>query len=711
VPKRIRKFSPGKINSQQIAESWLRLGIQPVPLKAKSKQPKSRKGWNKLLVTRDTIQDFFAPGDNIGGLWGEPSGWIIDVDLDWEEAAEVAPVFLPETFVYGRRSRPSTHYLYRCEGIATFKRRSDKHESIVEIRSTGSQSVLPPSIHPDDERYEINHDIPFRTIGRKQLEMQINWIAAAAMLIRNYPEEGGRHDYVHAITGTLLWSNWNEDLVRKFMEGFLIGIKLREDDIEQRVRTMENTIENYKKGNRIQGWRTLSQWLPGKVIELLKTWLTKGLEQSSVPLKVNIKGKQKVRPIPGSNDIEQIKVPGLVGDIAEWSSKVSFLKQPLFDLSVGLMCTAIATANKYVIDTWDTPLQPYFMLLAPTAAGKDSALDCVFKFARKTGFGDYVFQGFQSYHSMLDRLGTTPNMACWLWDEAARKLKSSGKSTGSPDYQVMTWLLSLYGRANSYSPGIPGRHQAINSIDHPFFTVLATAQPQQLMEAVTDTDVSTGLINRFVLFDVGEVLPDPNLERSNIFPDRIEEQVKRMKAIEIPSGPDPFIKVRMENTESWAKFRDFDTESRMQAFNGGGGEMWGRSNQNALIIAGIVAVGINPRRPMITEDIADWAITIARWSSERWGARVEESGSRSHIERRSKTVERYIRDTERYMHRARSGKMKRLIDRGLMPRGLLTQLTRHITLKDLDDVLNHLVISDLIATGEVDGVEVFWPKN
>lgn len=721
MPKRIRKFSPGRWDSAQAALSWLKLGILPVPLKRKSKQPKSRKGWNKLRITEETIPEFFFSGDNIGGLWGEPSGWIVDIDLDWDEAADVAPAFLPETFVYGRRSRPSTHFLYRCEGIHTIKRHhrdnrsghEDDSEMIVEIRSTGSQSVLPPSFHDkDDERYEINHDVPFKTISRRELELRVNQVASAALLIHYYPSKGGRHDFIHAVTGSLLWSNWPEEEVRKFMDGLFLGLgNGHDDDIDQRRRTMENTIEHYKSGDRIHGWKSLSAWLPGEVIDSLKKLLTKELGRSSqAPLQVNMSGSEVKRR---ATDFEFVgtRVPGLVGDIAEWSKKNAFLKQPMFDVAVGLMCTALASTNKYIIDHWNTPLQPYFLILAPTAAGKDSALRCVYQFARRIGLGEYVFQGFQSYHSMLDKIGQPPNIACWLWDEAARKMKSAGRSSGSPDFQVMTWLLSLYGQAADHAPGIPGRNQAIASIDHPFLTVMATAQPQQLMEAITDSDLSTGLINRFCLFDAGDVLPDPNLERSSIFPARIEEKVKAIRLAEKPAGSDSFIKIGMADAECWAQFQDFDTEARTQAFKGGSGDMWGRSNQNALLIAGLVAVGVNPKRPVITEDIAEWAICLVRWSSRAWMDRVEASGSRSMIEKRSKTVERYIVETPRYEHRARSKKLKNLIKRGLMPRGLLTQLTRHITLRDLDDVLNHLVVSDLVAMGEVEGVEVLWPKT
>ena len=149
------KVPSRKIDSVKVARSWLDLGIQPVPIKRRSKKPKDGKGWNKLQVTNDTIPQFFHRGDNVGGLWGKPSGWIVDVDLDWDEAALAAPRLFPETFVYGRRTRPGTHYLYRVEGVAGSKRYdsgqgdSAKRTVISEIRATGAQSVLPPSIHPD----------------------------------------------------------------------------------------------------------------------------------------------------------------------------------------------------------------------------------------------------------------------------------------------------------------------------------------------------------------------------------------------------------------------------------------------------------------------------------------------------------------------------------------------------------------------------------
>lgn len=704
-----RSGPKSKLQSAKIASSWLELGISPVPLAPKSKVPNGGKGWNKLRVTKDTLDQFFSDGDNIGGLWGDPSNGIIDVDLDWDEAAEVAPLLLPETFIYGRTNRPGTHYLFNCPSAESMKCRSDKSEVIIEIRSTGSQSVLPPSIHPEGDRYQIDHDVPISSISFNQLRLSVNKIAAAATFVRHYPEEGGRHDYIHSIAGALLYGGWAEEEVQRFLLAVLSAVSAKDNDVDGRKYTISNTIEHFKKGDRVYGWKTLSQWMSGPVVMSLRNWLIRKIPHDVVPGLVVDRSKQdrsifRLKP-------ELLNVPGLVGDIMRWAGERSYIRQPMFDLAVGLASVAMASSNKYEVDTWSTPLQPYFMLLAPTSAGKESALDSVFNFCKRIGLGEYLFQGFQSYHSLLDTLSETPHMACWLWDEAARKMKSSARSASSPENQVITWLLSLYGRGNSSSPAVPGRHNKIASVDFPFLSVVAASQPSHLMEALTESDLSTGMINRFVLFDTGEDFPRPNLNRQLIFPAKIEEQVTRMKHVEPPKTDHPFIKVKFDDSVVLNKFRNFEEEARTLAFHEGSGEMWGRANQNALILAGIVAVGVNPRMPRITEQMAEWAMEIVKWSCTCWTERLNESASRSIVERRSKVVEKYIRDARRYLTRTTSKKTSSLVERGFMPKGLLTKLCRHIGTRDLDDVIQQLMTSDLIATGEVDGVEVLWPKD
>lgn len=676
------------------------MGITPVPLRPGSKVPSGGKGWNTLRVTEKTLPKFFEEGDNLGGLWGEPSNWIVDVDLDWDEAATFAEHYLPETFMYGRLSRPGTHYLYRVKGAVSSAKVIGKGKDatkVVEIRSTGSQSVLPPSLHPDNERYIIDRDLEFTSLGKAELERYVSRVAAAAVLLRNFPEEGGRHDFIHSLTGGLMWSGWNEEDTSLFMEAFLKCI----DDEEpgDRKLTVKNTIEHFKKGDRIAGWRILSQFLPSEAIKTLREWLTPPKNFMAPPQLVNGEFQVTIPPM----DKAILDAPGMVGEIAKWATKRSYLIQPAFDIAVGLMCTALASCNKFIVQGWATPLQPYFMLLAPTAAGKGSALDSVYEFAAATKMGGSVFQGFQSYYALLDKLGEPPGMACWLWDEAARRLKAT-KNPSSFDYQIVTWLLALYGRANAHVPAFPGRKTEIPALERPWLSLMAAAQPAQLIDSVSTSDLAMGLINRFILFDSGDSAPKANLERTDVFPSSVKKNVKLLKEYDPKIMP---AEIPFESVSVFSTFRDFDDEARRHATAEGDNEIWGRANQNALVAAGIAAVGVNPRKPVISREVADWAIALVRWGISCWAARIGESTARTFRERESKTVEKYIRTPQKYLNRA-NHKYKELMKRGLMPHSVLQKLCRHLQGREFSEILDQLVEAQLIGAGEDSEVECYW---
>lgn len=82
-------------------------------------------------------------------LLGEPSGGLVDVNLDCSEAITLAGSFLPETAsIFGRTNKPRSHRLYVCDPSA----RSEKFcyvdgMTLLEIRSTKCQTFFLPSEH------------------------------------------------------------------------------------------------------------------------------------------------------------------------------------------------------------------------------------------------------------------------------------------------------------------------------------------------------------------------------------------------------------------------------------------------------------------------------------------------------------------------------------------------------------------------------------
>lgn len=138
------------------AVQYARRGWKPIPIPTRSKNP-GFSGWQQLYLDEaDLPKHFNCKPQNIGILLGEPSGWLIDVDLDHSLAVQLAGEYLPHTAaVFGRTTKPKSHWLYRAaKPIETKKFRSPTAGMIVELRSTGAQTVFPPSIHELGEAIE-----------------------------------------------------------------------------------------------------------------------------------------------------------------------------------------------------------------------------------------------------------------------------------------------------------------------------------------------------------------------------------------------------------------------------------------------------------------------------------------------------------------------------------------------------------------------------
>ena len=81
---------------QEAAKDYIQRGWCPLPVPYKEKGPRLR-GWQKLELKLDDLPSYFKDEPhNIGIILGEPSGGLVDIDLDAPEAITLADAFLPE---------------------------------------------------------------------------------------------------------------------------------------------------------------------------------------------------------------------------------------------------------------------------------------------------------------------------------------------------------------------------------------------------------------------------------------------------------------------------------------------------------------------------------------------------------------------------------------------------------------------------------------
>lgn len=689
----------------QTALYWLEKDVYTVPLQSRSKRPKG-KNWPHLrLVEEDLRNGAFKPGDNIGALWGEPSAHATDVDLDMDEAIWIAEQLLPETYTYGRTNKEYSHYIYRVASAKTKKWQVAELGTIVEIRSTGSQSVIPPSRHPEGGMYYTNgdSDTEFVSLTRLDLERLCDEIAVASVFLHYYPQSGSRHDFVHACTGALCHQRWPAEKVKRVMGAVLTIIQEEDDEMEDRMNAVINTIEKHEAGDRTKGFTSLADWMSMPVISAVRRWTQTGMHEGRIVTQP-VLDVRSAEPGKLTFDDSLLEVPGMVGECAAWARKAQYLDQPIFALASGIMCTALASSNNYVVQHWDTPLQPYLLVTAGTGGGKNSALTSVTEFTHRVGLDDAAFRGFQSYYAMLDILAEE-GMACWLWDEAARYMANIRNSSGQ-DFTVLTHVISLYGAANQFVPGVPGRRQSIPALDHPFITLLATAQPDALMEALTGAARETGFVNRFILMDTGDYFPPRNMRRTKVFPSALKKQARELIAHE---PHDRFTEITFEDNDTYQSFDQFEESSRRKSRKD---ETWARANQNALILAGVAAVGVNAGRPVITPDIATWAIRMITWSNDCWSSKMRYvARGESYAEKNSLRVEAVISQPQKYIAQKMTSHQRIALKNGMMPDSVLKRNSRNVTPREREQIINDLLDADVIGCTEAHENTCYFKKT
>lgn len=281
------------ITQLEAARQLIQRGRRVIPIPLGAKAP-ALANWTDLRLTEADCEQYFTEPCNLGLILGEPSGWVVDIDLDTDEAMRAAPYFFPPTFTYGRDSRPGSHLLFICKGAKTQKYKF-QDTMLLEVRSTGTQSLIPPSQHPSGDLYRNErHNRAAATISPDELYLAAERTAAAALFARYW--QGGRHVKSLALSGALLHAGWDGDDAIEFVE--CVAQAALDDELEDRSRAAQDSVNRFSKGERTTGWPVLSSHFDESVIAQAHRWLNiqDALRLNGVAYSIREKGVNRNAP-------------------------------------------------------------------------------------------------------------------------------------------------------------------------------------------------------------------------------------------------------------------------------------------------------------------------------------------------------------------------------------------------------------------------------
>jgi hypothetical protein len=219
----------------------------------------------------------FNDDSNIAVKLGDPSKGLVDVDCDHPFAVAAAKALLPSTgLVFGRSSKPSSHYLFMCPGIKTtqftdVKGADGTNQMLVEIRSTNSYTMFPPSLHPSGEAvtWEIERDIMERT--PEEMFADVRAVAIATLVAIHYPGHGNKHFTIGQYLPGLLLTKLDPILVKQIIR--VAASVAGDGDWADREKAINATIDKFKRGEPVTGGPKLADSLGADVVAKLRAWL------------------------------------------------------------------------------------------------------------------------------------------------------------------------------------------------------------------------------------------------------------------------------------------------------------------------------------------------------------------------------------------------------------------------------------------------------
>jgi len=280
--------NPNGRDIREIARVYCRRGWMPIPIPSGQKGPIIEK-WQELRLEESDIDQHFTKNDNIGILLGEPSGALLDVDLDSAEAVLLARTFLPKTgAVFGRRSKPASHFLYVCSpSPMSAQFRDPNGKMLVELRSTGLQTVFPPSRHSGEQVSWVSNGEP-ATTEKNYLYSKLAKLAAAALLAMRWPDKGSRQEAALALAGALLRDGFDEARVHVFI--CAVARAAGDEETKKRAEAAEYTRRKVDLGQKVTGWPRLEYLIGKDVVQLARKWLATGNRASQTAVPVTASG-------------------------------------------------------------------------------------------------------------------------------------------------------------------------------------------------------------------------------------------------------------------------------------------------------------------------------------------------------------------------------------------------------------------------------------
>ncbi|MBO9194344.1 bifunctional DNA primase/polymerase [Rhizobium sp. 16-449-1b] len=331
-------------------------------------------------------------------------------------------------------------------------------------------------------------------------------------------------------------------------------------------------------------------------------------------------------------DLESLTYPGgLVEDLIDWI--VSSAEQPSRALAMAAVLPLVSSlcGARYSTGSRDTRPNIYTVALAESGFGKEHARSQI----KRLLMSDHgVFEKYSgparimSASALREVLESSQSVNCQIDEFGGFVRDITDRKAGSHQRAISTDLRDYYSASSTFFEGAAYRGSPPKRIYNPNLCIHGTSTPEQFWSALSSASAEDGLLPRLILFHVTGKKPDAVVperdvryvplallgrmadvagidvakQRGNLHGVNIPMPSKETKPFVVPWSEDAVGILRAVKETIEAKESSVPAESQ---------PFVRRIIENAIKLALIAAVGTDPKSPVITEAIFEWAAAVA----------------------------------------------------------------------------------------------------
>jgi hypothetical protein len=667
---------PSKVNNifADIAPKYSENGYRAIPIRPLTKIPAISQ-WQEWCSAKpldylfDSWCNNYAAG-NIGIALGSSSNIIaIDFDNDVDGLREKIESLLCGSPVKKKGNKGYTSF-YQYNGEVPKKWGKDG-QMIVELLSTGNQTIVPPSIHPDTKEPYVwltpdtlldmeANELPKlpdnfieqvdKIFGRDKVVKKIN-----TEYSHNLPELSEVEKALSYIP-SIEYSTW-----------ITIGMALKRaygDNAFDAWDIWSRKAPSYEVKGMANKWSSFGNYAgtPVTIGTVFHMALSYGyIPESFLDFEINdnfiiqmgdeAEYDEETGEVIEEHAAELVEefpehlldyIPGLPGEIAKWINSISNIKQPLLSLAASI--TACGTLYSHRITSGYSGELPniYTMGLCPTGGGKDEARKAIKFLFMEADIYNLIIGDPASDVGLIGSLNEKDGVALLMMDEIGKKLQSLIKSKNSHEGKILDTTMELFSSSSSTFLGkeYADRSRRPLHIHNPHLSLYGTSTKDALYEALDSGASIDGFLNRWLIFETSDVRvrwkrnfnkkPPPSDLIDNIknilntYPIRTDPQI-------ITSSPQlEIIPISDGAIKTLQAFGDECYDKMEKMGNIPTANLWARSAE----LAGKLALICHPYRERQIESVtAGWACDVVRYLTEKTVKAIESNVSDSEYQK------------------------------------------------------------------------------